>query len=52
VFKVLVDGKPAAATFGGRKAEWHWQDGGTVEITRKEAGIPLRDLTGFPLPEH
>ncbi|MBL9127010.1 MAG: FAD-dependent oxidoreductase, partial [Verrucomicrobiales bacterium] len=45
-FRVLVDGKPLSETFGTRGSEWHWQDGGTVEVGR-EAVIGLRDLTGF-----
>ena len=47
IFKVLVNGNPVEITFGDRNAEWHWQDGGTVEIKTKEAEISLHDLTGF-----
>lgn len=46
-FQLLVDGKPLATTFGTDGAEWHWQDGGTVEITQPEAKLALHDLTGF-----
>jgi len=46
-FQVLVDGKPLAETFGTKGAEWHWHDGGTVEITDKNTALALRDLTGF-----
>ncbi len=45
-FRVLIDGKPAAATFGTVGAQWHWQDGGMVEVGA-EAKLALRDLTGF-----
>jgi len=45
-FQVLVNGKPLAVTFGTEGAEWHWQDGGIVEVG-KEAKIALHDLTGF-----
>ena len=31
-FKLLIDGKPLATTFGTEGAKWHWQDGGTVEV--------------------
>ena len=45
-FQILVNGKPLAETFGTEGAEWHWQDGGTVEVNT-EATIALHDLTGF-----
>jgi hypothetical protein len=46
-FQVVVDGKPLAAVFGAEGAEWHWQDGGTVEVAATSAVVSLRDLTGF-----
>lgn len=45
-FQVLVNDKPLAETFGTKAAEWHWQDGGLVEVTA-ETKIALHDLTGF-----
>jgi hypothetical protein len=45
-FKVLINGKPLATTFGTEGAQWHWQDGGTVKVGR-EAKVALHDLTGF-----
>ena len=45
-FQVLVNGTPLAETFGTKGAEWHWQDGGSVEVGA-EAKIALHDLTGF-----
>ncbi|HYG33927.1 MAG TPA: FAD-dependent oxidoreductase, partial [Clostridia bacterium] len=45
-FQVLVDGKPLQTTFGTEGADWHWQDGGKVEVAA-EAEIALHDLTGF-----
>jgi hypothetical protein len=42
---VLVDGKPLSATVGTEGAAWHWQDGGTVKVSR-EAKVALHDLTG------
>jgi hypothetical protein len=45
-FQVLVNGKPLAATFGTESAAWHWQDGGTMQVTQ-ETKIALHDLTGF-----
>ena len=36
-FQVLIDGQPLAETFGTKGADWFWQDGGTVEITDRQA---------------
>lgn len=46
-FQVLIDGKPVNKTFGTRRAKWHWQDGGTVEIKNRNVQVTLHDLTGF-----
>jgi hypothetical protein len=46
-FQVLIDGKAAGPEFGTKGADWHWQDGGTVEITSTEVELRLHDLTGF-----
>jgi hypothetical protein len=46
-FKVLVNGKELATEFGTEGAEWHWQDGGTVEVDATEVTLALHDLTGF-----
>ena len=46
-FQVFINGKPLKTIFGTEGAEWHWQDGGTVEIVNKQAKIALHDLTGF-----
>jgi len=46
-FQVLVDGRALDAEFGTEGAQWHWQDGGTVKITKPEAAVALHDLTGF-----
>jgi hypothetical protein len=46
-FQVLLDGKPLTTTFGTEGADWHWQDGGTVEIADKNVTLALHDLTGF-----
>lgn len=45
-FQLLIDGKPLEEIFGTKNAEWHWHDGGTVELKEK-ATIALHDLTGF-----
>jgi len=46
-FRVLVDGKPLAKTFGAGPREWSWEDGGTVKIVGGTATVALEDLTGF-----
>jgi hypothetical protein len=46
-FQVLVNGKPLAVTFGTEGAAWHWQDGGTIDVTEKFTTLSLHDLTGF-----
>ena len=46
-FQLLIDGVPLKTIFGTEGAEWHWQAGGTVEITKKQVAIALHDLTGF-----
>jgi len=45
-FQVLIDGQPVKETFGTKGAEWHWHDGGIVNVNAK-ATISLHDLTGF-----
>ncbi len=46
-FQLLVDGKPLETTFGTEGAEWHWQDGGTIDFDVTTAKLALHDLTGF-----
>lgn len=45
-FQLLINNKPLATTFGTEGAQWHWQDGGTVDV-EAAATLTLRDLTGF-----
>ncbi len=45
-FQVVINDKPLATVFGTEGADWHWQDGGDVEVGA-EAKIALHDLTGF-----
>ncbi len=47
IFNVVMDGRPLEVLFGEKGAEWHWQDGGTVELAAGEHHLALRDLTGF-----
>jgi hypothetical protein len=46
-FQLLIDGQSVPATFGTTGADWHWQDGGAVEITERQVTLALHDLTGF-----
>jgi len=46
-FQVLLNGKPLDTTFGIEGAQWHWQDGGQVDIVERRVRLALRDLTGF-----
>ncbi len=46
-FQLLINGRPLAPTFGTVGAQWHWQDGGTVELAGGRARVALHDLTGF-----
>ncbi|MGE5297290.1 MAG: FAD-dependent oxidoreductase [Solirubrobacterales bacterium] len=46
-FQVLIDGTPLSPTFGTAGADWHWQDGGVVQIGKEKARFALHDLTGF-----
>jgi hypothetical protein len=46
-FEVLVHGESLSAVFGTEGAEWHWQDGGRVQVARSRPTLALHDLTGF-----
>lgn len=46
-FQLAVNGKTLPVAFGTEGAEWHWQEGGTVEIAAVDATLALHDLTGF-----
>ena len=45
-FQLVIDGKPLPEIFGAIGADWHWQDGGRVDVGA-EARLALHDLTGF-----
>jgi hypothetical protein len=47
IFKVVVNGTALEATFGNEGAEWHWQDGGLVDLASGSVELKLQDLTGF-----
>ena len=46
-FQVLVNGKAADVVFGTESAEWAWQDGGIISLSKGSNRISLHDLTGF-----
>ena len=46
-FQLVVDGEALETEFGTKGAEWHWHEGGTIEVTDSEVTLALRDLTGF-----
>jgi len=46
-FGLLIDGRALRTTFGVEGADWHWQPGGTVSITKESVPLALHDLTGF-----
>jgi hypothetical protein len=47
-FQLLVNGTPAPAVFGASgDRKWDWQPGGTVNISKLDATLALKDLTGF-----
>ncbi len=46
-FQLLIDGEPLKTTFGTEGAQWHWQDGGHVEIRGRKVTLALHDLTGL-----
>lgn len=45
-FQLRVNEAALPITFGTEGAEWHWQDGGLIELSGSVA-LALHDLTGF-----
>ena len=46
-FQLVLDGEVLKETFGTKGEDWFWQEGGTVDIKKKEVALALHDLTGF-----
>ena len=46
-FQLLINGQPLKTTFGTEGAQWHWQDGGNVEVSERRVKLALHDMTGF-----
>jgi len=47
VFKILVDGTEVEAVFGTGSEQWHWQNGGKIELASGSHTLRVHDLTGF-----
>jgi len=46
-FELWVDGSPLETVFGTAGVDWHWQDGGVVDLSNPSVTLALHDLTGF-----
>lgn len=46
-FQLIIDNEPLGTVFGTEGAQWHWQYGGMVAITKNQVVLKLHDLTGF-----
>ncbi|NQU43390.1 FAD-dependent oxidoreductase [bacterium] len=46
-FQVLLNGSPLPTTFGAEGAAWHWQSGGSLNLSAGEISVALHDVTGF-----
>ncbi len=47
LFHLMFDSRSLNTVFGEHGSEWHWQDGGIIELTPGEHVLALQDLTGF-----
>jgi hypothetical protein len=47
LFRLSVGGKLCSTVFGISGAEWHWQDGGIMEISGQSEQVALQDSTGY-----
>lgn len=45
-FQLVINGTPLKETFGTKGADWHWHDGGTIDL-EGVVTLTLHDLTGF-----
>ncbi len=46
-FQLVINEQTLTTTFGTVGADWHWQNGGTIELPKGAACLALHDLTGF-----
>tara|TARA_R110002096_G_scaffold42144_13_gene113770 strand:- start:4556 stop:6487 length:1932 start_codon:yes stop_codon:yes gene_type:complete len=47
IFHLAIDNQPLETLFGEHGADWHWQDGGIINLAAGEHTLALHDLTGF-----
>ena len=46
-FQVLINSEALSTTFGTRRSDWHWQEGGSIRLNAGPVKVSLHDLTGF-----
>ena len=46
-FQLKIGERPLEVVFGTEGADWHWQDGGAIELERGSTKLTLCDLKGF-----
>jgi hypothetical protein len=46
-FRLTIGGRALPANLGTGKSDWHWQDGGSVQLNAGKVKLALNDLTGF-----
>jgi hypothetical protein len=46
-FQITINGTPLKTTFGTVGDQWHWQDGGKIDLPLGKLKLTLHDLTGF-----
>jgi len=46
-FSVLLDGMAVNKVFGTESGNWDWSNAGSIDITKKQYSLSLKDLTGF-----
>ena len=47
IFKIKIGQKEIPFIFGKGKKDWHWEDGGNINLAKGQTSILLNDLTGF-----
>ena len=47
IFKLVINGAELETTFGNEGADWHWQNGGLVDLASGSIELKLHDLTGY-----
>ncbi len=46
-FRIILNEQPLDTVFGKKGADWHWQDGGSIQVDKTNCQIIIHDLTGF-----